>query len=189
MSFDQTSSRLQTDTAQIGFGRKITGRLAFQAAAGPELIYLYNFGPSNRRQLSWSAFSGLAYNLRRNSYTFSYSHTASGGSGVFAGSETDTFTAGATHGFKRFWSLSLNGGYAMNRNLAPVAIFASQFQNWYVGSGLNRPIGRQVQFGLNYEFSQQSSGGGSCPVLSCGFPGSVSQFGVTLHWHPVAQGK
>jgi hypothetical protein len=184
-SFNETNSRLQTDTVQIGYGRKVTGRLAFQAAGGPELLYLYNFGASNRRQLSWSAFSGLAYNLRHNGYSFSYSHTASGGSGVFVGSETDTFTAGATHGFKRLWSLSLNGGYAINRDLAPVAAFASQFRNWYVGATLNRPIGRQVQFGLNYEFSQQSSGGGGCPVLSCGFPGSVSQLGVTLHWHPV----
>ncbi len=186
MSFDETNSRLQTDTAQIGFGRKVTGRLAFQVAVGPELLYLYNLGPSNRRQLSWSAFSGMAYNLRHNNYSFSYSHAASGGSGVFVGTETNTFTMVATHGFKRFWSLSLNGGYARNRNLAPVPSLANQFQNWYVGSGLNRPIGRQVQFGLNYEYSEQISGGGGCPVLSCGFPGSISQFGVTLRWHPVA---
>jgi hypothetical protein len=187
MSFDETSSRLQTDTVQIGFGRKVTGRLAFQAAVGPELLYLYNFGPSNRRQqLSWSAFSRMAYNVRGNSYSFSYSHAASGGSGVFVGTETDTFTVVATHGFKRLWSVSLNGGYAINRNLVPVASLANQFQNWYLGSGLNRPIGRQVQFGLNYEYSEQISGGGGCPVLSCGFPGSISQFGVTLRWHPVA---
>ncbi len=71
-SFNETNSRLQTDTVQIGYGRKVTGRLVFQAAAGPELLYLYNFGASNRRQLSWSAFSGLAYNLRHNGYSFSY---------------------------------------------------------------------------------------------------------------------
>jgi hypothetical protein len=185
MSFDQTSSRLQTETIQIGFGRKVTGRLAFQAAGGPELLYLYQLGPSSNRQLSWSAFSALTYNLRHNGYSLSYSRSASGGSGVFVGSETDTFMAGATRDLTRFWFVSLNGGYAINKSLARITLFANQFDNWYARAGLNRPIGRQVQFGLNYEFSQQSSGGGGCPVLSCGFPGSVSRFEVTLQWHPL----
>ena len=184
-TFDQTSGRLQTDAVQIGFGRKVTGRMAFQAAAGPELLYLYHLSPTNSRQLSWSAFSALTYNLRHNSYSLSYSHSASGGSGVFVGSETDTLTAAATRDLTRFWSVFLSGGYAIDKNLARVALFANQFDNWYARAGVNRPIGRQVQFGLNYEFSQQSSGSGGCPVVSCGFPGSVSQFGVTLQWHPV----
>jgi len=185
LNFTGTSSRVQTDLVQLAFGRKITGRLAFQLAAGPELIHLYNFGSSSRRQVSWSAFNAVTYNLGHSEYSLSYSHAVTAGSGVFVGSQTDSFTAGARRNFTRFWSASLNGGYANNRDVVPVAVLASRFENWFTGATLNRQIGRQVGFGLNYRLQWQSTGNGSCPVLRCGLAASwLHQFGVTLQWHP-----
>jgi hypothetical protein len=186
MSFGGASSRvLHADVVQMAFGRKVTGRLAFQLAAGPQLLHLENFGLTSR-QLSWSAFSALTYDLRRSGYSLSYFRGVTAGSGVFFGSESETITAIAKHEFTRAWSSSVNGGYAVNNNLLLGGILASRFDNWFVGASLNRQIGRQVRFGLSYGFQRQRSGGGGCPVLNCGLPESFSQFGVNLQWHPLS---
>src|SRR4029077_10394038 len=173
-TFGGASNRLQTDQVQMSFGRKITGRLAFQLAAGPELIRLENFGSPSSRQISWSVYSALAYNLRNSGYSFSYSHGVTPGSGVFFGSTSDSVTGMATREFTRFWSASLNGGYARNKGLVPTGGFTSRFDNWFAGASLNRQIGQQVHLSLIYGFQSQTSGGGVCPVLSCGLPGSIA---------------
>jgi hypothetical protein len=187
-SFGGSPNRLQTDLVQMSFGRKITGRLAFQLAAGPQLLRLDNYGTSRTHQLSWSASSTLIYNLDRTRYLLSYFHGVTAGSGVFFGSKGDTLTATVNHDFTRFWSISVNGGYATNNILSPVTIFADRFDNWFAGASLSRQVGRQVNVKLNYGFERQGSRGGACPVLSCGLPGATSfrQVGVTLQWHPLA---
>jgi hypothetical protein len=108
---------------------------------------------------------------------------------VFFGSTNETITGTANHEFTRFWSASVNGGYAISNSVVPIGNFASRFYNWFAGASLNRQIGRQIRFSLSYGFQRQTSGGGGvCPVLSCGLPGSLSfrQFGATLQWRPLA---
>jgi hypothetical protein len=188
ISFGGASNRLQTDLVQMSFGRKITGRLAFQLGAGPQLLRLENFGSSGSRQLSWSAFGALTYNLPRTGYSLSYFRGVTAGSGVFFGSKSQTITGTVNREFTRFWSASVKGGYAINDGLVPNGFLAGRFDNWFAGASLNRQIGRQIHFSLSYGFQRQTSGGGGvCPVLSCGLPGSLSfrQFGATLQWHPL----
>ena len=184
-TFTGVSGRLETDSVQAAFGRKITGRWAFQLAAGPQFLHFHHFGLNNTKQSSWSAFSSLSYEGRRTTYSLSYSRGVTAGSGVFFGSRTETVTATARRELTKLWSASVYGGYASNHSLVPIAVFASNFDNWFAGTRLNRPIGRQFSFGLSYEFEQQSSGVGICPVLSCGLPSSFSQYGLTLEWHPL----
>jgi hypothetical protein len=184
-TFTGVSSRLESDLVQAAFGRKITGRLAFQIAAGPQLLHFYHFGLSNTKQLTWSASSSLSYERPRTTYSLSYFRGVSAGSGVFFGSRMETVTATGRRELTKRWSASIYGGYASNHALVPAAVFASNFDNWFAGARLNRPIGRQLSFGLSYVFEQQTSGVGSCPVRSCGLPGSFSQYGLTLEWHPL----
>lgn len=184
-TFTGVSGRLETDSVQAAFGRKITGRWAFQLAAGPQFLHFHHFGLNNTKQSSWSAFSSLSYEGRRTTYSLSYSRGVTAGSGVFFGSRTETVTATARRELTKLWSASVYGGYASNHSLVPIPVFASNFDNWFAGARLNRPIGRQFSFGLSYEFEQQSSGVGICPVLSCGLPASFSQYGLTFEWHPL----
>ena len=188
-SFFGSASRMETDLLQLAFGRKITGRLAFQVEAGPQLFHFVNYGLAKTRQLSWSAFSALTYQRGHAGYSLSYFRGVSPGSGVLFGSNSEFITGTANREITRFWSASMNGGYASSKALAPSAMFSSQFNNWFAGANLNRQIGAQVYLGLSYGFQQQSIGGGSCPVLSCGLPGSFSQLGVNLQWHPLARGR
>lgn len=189
ITYSGTSSRLEDDVVQLAFGRKITGRLAFQASAGPQLLHFGNFGVAKTRQFSWSASTAVSYRLGHMAYSLLYFHGVTAGSGVFLGSSAETITASANRNITRNWSASANAGYAMNKALAPIAIFSQQFNDWFAGANLTRQLGSQVHLGLSYEFQQQSTGGGACPVASCGLPGSFSQAGISLQWHPLAKAR
>jgi hypothetical protein len=186
INFIGAAGRLQTDLAEMEFARKVTGRLSFQVAAGPQLIHSYFVGSAQTRQLSWSATSSLTYQWRHTGYSLSYFRGVTAGSGVLFGSSIQTVTATASHEFTRFWSGSVHGGYALNKALITGTSFASRFDDWFAGVDLNRQIGRQVRLGLSYGFQQQTSGNGICPVLSCGLARPFSEYGVTLSWHPFA---
>jgi hypothetical protein len=189
ISYAGTSTRLETDLAQFAFGRKITGRLAFQASGGPQLLHFEQFGSAKPWQLSWNASTVLSYRPSRTSYSLSYFHGVTAGSGVFLGSSTESITASASRGITKFWSASVNGGYAINNALASIALFSQQFNDWFTGANFTRQIGSQVYLGLSYGFQQQTAGGGACPVISCGLPQSFSQAGVNLQWHPLAKAR
>jgi len=184
--FIGSAGQLQTDLAQMEFGRKVTGRLAFQLAAGPQLIHYYYFATAKRQQLSWSATGSLTYQWRRSGYSLSYFRGVTAGSGVLFGSSIQTVTATARHDFTKTWSASMHGGYALNKSLASATLLAYRFDDWFAGANLSRPIGRQFRLELSYGFQQQTTGNGLCPVLSCGLAHPFSEYGVTLGWHPLS---
>jgi hypothetical protein len=187
-SFSGTSSLFDSHLLQMSFGRKLTGRLALQIAAGPELSRFDNLGPSNTQQLSWTVSGTLAYQMPRTAYSLSYFRGVTPGSGVFLGAESETITASVNHQFTRFWSAFMNGGYALSKALIPNSVFAGSFDDWFVGGNLGKQIGRHVRLALSYEYQKQIIGRGACPVLSCGIKPAYQVFGVTLNWHPWSKG-
>jgi len=187
-SFTANGNLMQTHLAQIGFGRKITGRLAFQVSAGPQLLQLHNYGSSTGLRWTWSVSSALTYQMTRiTGFNFSYFHGTTAGSGVFLGAESDTVTGAINHQFTRFWSASVNAGYAHNSSLAPASTISNGYDTWYSGVSLFRQIGRQFRLGANYGLQQQGNSAGGCPVLSCGLPNSWRHLAtISLEWHPLA---
>jgi hypothetical protein len=180
MDFGTTSGRQQTDTIQLSYGRRITGRLALQIAAGPQLLRS-NVQSSS---LDWNLSSTLNYQTRRTQYSVSFDRASSTGSGVFQGSATNLAKASVHHALTRFWSVSVGGGYAFDRALAPANGTIEQFHNLYSNASVGRPVGRHVQFDVSYRFQHQGAGAGICPVLVCGSTQSRQALGVTLEWHP-----
>ena len=177
-------------TASLAYGRKITGRLAFQAAGGPQEIQAAGAGVfGSFRQLSFSINSALTYQWRRSGLSFSYMHGLTAGSGVFLGATSDTFSASGYYRFTRFWTGSVNGGYAFNRSLAPAGGATSNFENWFIGANIGRQVGRHLQVNFNYGLQEQTNPS-VCPVSSCGAPGYQHTFGMTVNWHlrPVPAG-
>ena len=158
--YTSSNSRMNSDTAQASFGRKVTGRLAFQIAGGPQLLRLLNFRPTSGQKWSWSAYTALTYQMRRTGYTLSYSHGTNAGSGVLLGATTDSITAGVHRDFTRFWSGSLNGGYAINNSLAANSALSSRYTNWYGTANLGRQMGQHFHFGLSYQYQVQNGSTG-----------------------------
>jgi hypothetical protein len=168
--------------ADLAFGRKITGRLAFQAAAGPEQIRVTGAGNGNFQLWTWSANTALTYERRRSGISVAFVRGLTGGSGVFFGARSNTLNGSLHHQFTRFWSASVNGGYAFNTSLAPTGAPTSGFNTWLLGANVGRQLGRHAQVGFNYGLVKQDNPA-VCPVASCGVAGFQQTFGMTVNWH------
>lgn len=185
-NFSGSAAGIDSHTVLASFGRKITGKLAFQASGGPQVVELLGTsGAPTTSTLSWSANASVTYGPwpRGVSYSATYSHGLTGGSGVLYGSESDTGTGSVRFGFARYWSASVNGGYVANRALTNATTGATQYNTWIAGASLTRPISRKLSFSFNYQYQHQDQNG-TCPVLSCGInPGNQALSG-RLEWHP-----
>src|ERR1700682_1751627 len=170
-------------TAELAYGRKITGQLAFQVSGGPQQIRASNPGSGSFRNLTWVVNSALRYERRRSGLSIAYSRGLTGGSGVFIGSISNTFSGSLHHQFSRFWSGSVNGGYAFNSSLVPTGVAATTFTNWFVGANAGRRLGRHAQLAFNYGLQKQDNPA-VCPVGGgCFATGFQQSFGATLNWH------
>jgi len=181
---DYRGSPFVTDNylTHFAYGRKITGRLAFQIAAGPTLIRMRNTGVGNVQQWILGVNSALSYERRRSGYAFTYSHGFSAGSGVFLGGIAHVVGANMHHRFTRFWTANLNTGYAWNSSLEGSGGTPYGIQSWYGGANLGHPLGRHMDVAFNYGVQRQS-GIAACPQLSCGGSNLQQNFGVILRWH------
>ncbi len=167
--------------AGAAFGRKITGRMAFQVQAGPQLIRA-TVGIQNFQRWFESVNSALTYERRRSGVSFNYMRGLSAGSGVYIGATTNTFSASAHHLFSRFWTGTATGGYALNNSIAAAGTPATSFSDWFVGGNLVRRMGPHATINFLYGLQKQDNPS-TCPVTSCGVSGFQHSFGMTVNWH------
>ena len=167
----------------LAYGRKITGRLAFQVAAGPERIISAGAGGIGNFQL-WNASisSALSYEKRRGGVSFNFMRGLNPGSGVFLGALSNTTSGTAHYQFTRYWTGSVNSGYSLDNSLAPAGTATTQFDTWFIGANLGRRVGTHAQVNFNYGVLKQNSPP-NCPVTICGIPGFQQTFGMTVNLH------
>jgi hypothetical protein len=182
IDYTGTSNSTVDYLADLAFGRKITGRLAFQAAAGPEQVRVIGAGIGSFQLWTWSANTALTYERRRSGFSAAFVRGLTGGSGVFFGAKSNTFNGSYHHQFTRVWSASVNGGYAFNTSLAPTGASTSSFNTWLLGANLGRQLGRHAQVGFNYGLLKQDNPA-VCLVASCGVTDFQQLFGMTVNWH------
>jgi hypothetical protein len=183
MSFTGTTTQTASHLAQLSFAHTLAARWSFQVAAGPQLLQLEGLGFPIGDQLTWSLTSSLTYLTHHNAYALQYFRGITGGSGVLLGAETEGVTASISRALTRYWSGALNGGAARNTGLVPSQALP-QFDYWFAGANVGRPLGRHFHFSVNYVYQQQTQSGG-CPVLSCGLNTGRNAGSGTLEWHPL----
>jgi hypothetical protein len=167
----------------LAYGRKITGRLAFQAAVGPQEIHMVvPGGTGNFNLLFISASSALTYERRRGGASFNFVRGLNGGSGVFLGATSNTISGMAHYRLSRYWSGSINGGYALNNGLVPAGVATTQFDNWFAGANLGRQLGQHVAVNFNYGALMQNNPA-TCTVVICGGNGLQQSVGMSVNWH------
>ena len=167
-------------TAAFAYGKKITGRLAFQIAVGPQQIRAAEGNGTFNLWLT-SVNTALSYQRRRSSFFLNYAHGVGGGSGVYFGSKADTISSTGNYQFTRYWSGSINGGFAFNKSLAPAGDPTSNFNNWFIGANLGHRLGTHAL--INFNYGVQRQGINICPVANCGVNGLTQTFGMTVNWH------
>jgi len=170
----------------LAYGRRVTGRMGFTVAAGPQVVLLQVPGSPNASHLQWSASAGLNYELGHTSLNAGYLHSLSGGSGVFAGSNTDQVTLSAARPLSRNLFGAITGGYARNASLQ--SVFAGTTNQtigaWFAGAGISRNLGRTMQARLSYDFRQQNSTQGACVGTVCSPVLVRHTISLTFGWRP-----
>ena len=181
IDYTGTSNSTTNYLAALAYGRKITGRAAFQVAAGPEQIHFAN-GTSGQFWYA-SVTSALTYNWRRAGASLSFMRGLNSGSGVFLGAKSNTLTLAGHYQFTRSWTGSMSSGYAINDSLAGVGEPTIKFDNWFVGGNIGRQLWSHFQLNFNYGVQRQNSPA-VCPVPGgCGVNGFQQTFGMTFNWH------
>ncbi|HWH58241.1 MAG TPA: hypothetical protein VN682_11455 [Terriglobales bacterium] len=179
--FDQLRYSARTGTienhlVEMSYGHQITGRLAFQAAAGPEISSYPNsvitggVSTNSTTRISWSMNTGLTYQQQeRTSLGLQYSHGVSGGSGIFLGAQSDRVSGTVNHQLPGM-EMRLTGGYSRNRGLKAAGVTSSGqvYDYWFGGVNFDRPLSRRWELRLAYELQYQQSNVAFCISTPCG---------------------
>jgi hypothetical protein len=178
------AERVGGNLAQVIFGRRVLGRLAFEVAAGPQQLQFENYNSTVRSEWAVSAYALVTYTQRRTNYSVAFSRGLVGGEGVLLGAYGDLVTANVTRQLSRTWSVGASGGFARNNNVTAAAGQPSTnlFSNYYGNANLTHDLSRHLVLALTYGLQKQNTSG-VCPVANCGLIGLRQVGGVVLDWH------
>jgi hypothetical protein len=195
--YSNFAQSIDTHSALLSYGRRITGRLAFQIAAGPEYA-LFATGISckttgastpacgSSNQLLWSLSTTLHYQLQRTAFYATYAHGVTSGSGILAGAIGDTVLGSISRQVSRTLNGDVEIGYARNRGLAvAIASFPTlngTFDYWTAGGHLTHPIGRTLQLVFGYQFQYQNSNSPFCLGTTCGGSYTRNLISIGVGW-------
>jgi hypothetical protein len=189
---------INTHTIQGSYGRRVTGRLAFQVAAGPQIAQFRipipaGSGSSGTEtpianastQLYWSLNTNLQYQLQRTGLGLSYNHGVSGGSGVLGGSVADIVSGSVIRQMSRAFSSGVTAGYSRNRGLAIATTTPTSqtYDYWFAGASFSHPIGRTIGLTFSYQMQYQNSGSAFCVGPTCGTSVITHIISVGMGWH------
>jgi hypothetical protein len=199
--YNNVNQSIDDYTIDASYARRVTGRLAFQIAAGPQIAQsripiTANSGSggtgtatTSSTQLYWSLNTNLQYQLQRVALGFSYHHGVDAGAGVFGGSVADVVSGSVTRQMSRTFSSSVRAGYSRNTGLIFTSMTPSNqtYDYWYLGASFSHPMGRSLGLTLSYQLQVQNSNGSFCVGPTCGtsLTRNVISFGVGWHERPL----
>jgi hypothetical protein len=211
-----TGLNFHTHLIQAMWGHRISGRMDFLVGAGPQFTQLNHLFsvvsnpmsadtippcqfaevsgalalecPGNDLRISAAGRALFRYRFPKTSLDLSYDHFITGGSGFFAGAESDIVSFGATRPLGRVWTGFTNIGYSRNSRVLPLAdagVNADTYQYGFAGAGLHRMFGRSLRGYVSYQFNELSfdssfcGGAASCNRISQRHVGTIG-----LDWTP-----
>jgi len=138
------------------------------------------------RRIDLSAYGELGYAFRNGAAGLSYQRLTTGGSGLFAGANTDAVVLTISRRLSRAWGENLSAGFARLKQIqqSSAGTIVPSYQYWYAGATLTRNIGRSFNFFGSYQFTNQNSTNSTCVANHC--LGRQSLVTIGLNWHPRA---
>jgi len=193
-NFDQS---IDVHTMQGSYARRVTGRLAFQVAAGPQVVISHipisgntasgggTGSAPNVTQIYWSLNTALQWQEERTSLGLSYNHGTSGGSAVLAGSLADIVTGSVNRRASRTFSNGLSAGYSRNEGvtIGKSAPPTQTYDYWFAGGTLTHPMGQTMGLTLTYQMQYQTSNATFCIGPTCGTSVIRHLISVGVGWH------
>jgi hypothetical protein len=183
--FTGLSQAIGDHTFNVAYGRKITGRLGLSLFAGPEIdTFRVPIGTATE-QTNLSFGATLTYGFEKGGISLSYNHGTNGGSGILAGALGDNINASGTRQITRLWSARANFGYGREHAFAAVGASAPAYNNYYIGAGLDRPIGRNSLLSFGYTAYIVGTNQAACGIGLCTAGGYTTQHEIAVgyQWH------
>lgn len=176
---------LDDHVVQLSYGRKITGRLALQMSGGFENTNFRVPIGNATNSIGESVNASLKYAIAQSNLALTYIRGVTNGSGVQLGSSTDQIQATMDRRLSREWQGTFHFGYARNSSLgSPTAGQSSQaFNSYYIGGGLNRPLGRDAGLSLAYTVQIQNSNLAVCATGTCNTNYTQHKITLGFSWH------
>jgi hypothetical protein len=184
LSFLNLLQGIQDHSAEVAFGRRITGRLSWQVGGGPSIEVYQRPISGSGTSVSPRAFTGLVYRLRYTGFGLSYSHSLTTGSGVLPGAQTDVFSGRVTRTLAKSWDTSLEGSYSRNqaiRQTLGTSVSASP-NTWFTTARVSRLFVGYGAFSLSYNVAGQSSLATICTLPSCKVASLVQTVSLGYTW-------
>ena len=197
--FSTVGTAFHSSVIQAMYGHRVSGRLDFTIGAGPQFTHInvpctvnelnpndpkdpcsvnalgQIVGEESANHLGAVGRISLRYRFPKTTLSLSYQRYNTSGSGIFAGSLSNTARLDARRPLSRVWEIFGDLGYSKNTRLqVPGSAFnASVFTYGYAGVGLHRQFGRSLRGFASYQFNDFAFDS-SCPLATNGSLGIVS---------------
>jgi hypothetical protein len=205
--FDVLGTAFHSHIIQLMYGHRISGRLDLLIAAGPQFTHLEFEGTPDFRVGGAGQFR-LRYAFTKMRLDAWYQRYLTGGSGLFAGAQSDMATVHAERPFTRVWSGFADIGYSRNTRFQPLpfgpqsgcvfpgqsnpdnlpacpGVLANSYQYGFLGGGVHRQFGRNWHGFVSYQFNELDFDKSYCGTLSsCNRIGNRNVITVGLDWTP-----
>jgi hypothetical protein len=181
-TFSVSGLAFHTHVVQLMWGHRITGRMDFLLAAGPQITSI-NFGTGPQLRLSVAGRASLRYKFRKATLNLAYDRYTTSGSGFFAGARSDIGRLSVKRPLSRVWDGFADLGYARNSREQPLTaeqqvlcvlsstqcpgVIANRYSYGFAGLGVHRMIGRNFHAFASYQFNYLTFDNSFCGV---GFP-------------------
>jgi hypothetical protein len=182
--FTNLSEEIDDHLLQLAYGRRITGRMSFQIAAGPEMdiFRISNAGPPS--QIAWTLGSSFNYQLGGTALSLTYDHLLTAGSGVLVGAETNQVQGSADRSLSQTWKVLASLGYAHNQGLTQTSVGVVQpvFNSWYGAVQFNHQLRPGATVLLAFGARREGINASPCAALNCRGNYNTQQLSVGFNW-------
>lgn len=208
LRYSNSNESIDVHSLEASFGRQVTGKLAFQVAAGPEFELFQTpasvagssggttgTGSSNSStsNLGWTLTAAASYRRERTDFGLTYLHGVTSGSGVFAGAVSDTATGSLTRQMSKTFSSGIVAGYSRNTGVdtgltgvttvTTVSGSSLAYDYWFAGANFARPLSETFALTFSYQLQYQTANTTFCVGPTCGSSVVRNLISVGLSWH------
>lgn len=178
--FSVTGLAFHSHVIEGMYGRRLTGRMDLLIAAGPQFTRINaactvfdalsgnphcSLNPAGSasgsipdHRLGVAGQFRLRYRFPKTSLSLSYQRLDTGGTGLFAGAQSDIGQLSAERRLSRVYSGFVDLGYSRNSRLqsigAPQGVNANTYSYAFAGLGLRRPFGHSLNVFGSYQFNE-----------------------------------
>ena len=156
--FTVTGFNFHSNVVQLMWGHRVSGRMDFMIAAGPQFTEIDSFGSQTQR-ITGAGRLMLRYKFPRATMSLTAYRYNTSGSGFFAGAESNVARLNGNRSLGRVWSAFGDLGFAYNKRLQQVSssqafgISANNYSYGFAAVGVHRMIGHDFRLYGSYEFN------------------------------------